>query len=95
MSMMVAMSFGLLYKLNRFLAETILKTLYTSLIDPYLSYDIESWHGTYQNNNISKIFVLQKKEIIKLIYHDFLRTKRRGSHVNTDKTHTQSSRYTP
>ena len=57
-----AKSIGLLYKLNRFLPETILKTLYTSLIDPYLSYGIEACHGTYQNNT-SKIFVLQKKAI--------------------------------
>ena len=35
MSMKVAKSIGLLYKLNRFLPETILKTLYTSLIHPY------------------------------------------------------------
>ena len=62
MSMKVAKSIGLLYKLNRFLPETILKTLYTSLIHPYLSYGIEAWHGTYQNN-ASKIFVLQKKAI--------------------------------
>ena len=44
MSMNVAKSIGLLYKLNRFLPETILKTLYTSLIHPYLSYGIEAWH---------------------------------------------------
>ena len=62
MSMKVAKSIGLLYKLNRFLPETILKTLYTSLIHPYLSYGIEAWHGTYQNNT-SKILVLQKKAI--------------------------------
>ena len=37
MSMKVAKSIQLLYKLNRFLPETILKTLYTSLIHPYLS----------------------------------------------------------
>ena len=42
MSMKVAKSIGLLYKLNRFLPETILKTLYTSLIHPYLSYGIEA-----------------------------------------------------
>ena len=36
--------------------------LYTSLIRPYLSYGIEAWHGTYQNNT-SKIFVLRKKVI--------------------------------
>ena len=33
--------------------------------------------------------------IIIIIYNDFLRTPRRGSHVKSDKTHTQSSRYTP
>ena len=43
--MKVAKSIGLLYKLNRFLPETILKTLYTSLIHPSLSYGIEAWHG--------------------------------------------------
>ena len=44
MSMKVANSIGLLYKLNRFLPETILKTLFTSLIHPYLSYGIEAWN---------------------------------------------------
>ena len=38
MSLKEAKSNGLLYKLNRFLPETILKMLYTSLIHPYLSY---------------------------------------------------------
>ena len=38
MSMKVAKSIGLLYKLNCFLPETILKTLNTLLIHPYLSY---------------------------------------------------------
>ena len=33
--------------------------------------------------------------IIIIIYHDFLPTPRRGSHVTSGKTHTQSSRYTP
>ena len=60
MSMKVAKSIGLLYKLNRFFPEIILKKLYISLIHPYLSCGIEAWHGTYQNNT-SKIFVLQKK----------------------------------
>ena len=38
MSMKVAKSIGLVYKLNRFLPETILKTLYTALIHLHLSY---------------------------------------------------------
>ena len=40
MSKKVAKPIVLLYKLNRFHPETILKTLYTSLIHPYLSYGI-------------------------------------------------------
>ena len=59
MSMKVAKSIILLYKLNRFISETILKTLYISLIHPYLSYGIEAWHGTYYQNNTSKIFIAQ------------------------------------
>ena len=40
MSIKGAKSIGLLYKLNRFLPETILKTLYTLLFHPYLSYGL-------------------------------------------------------
>ena len=49
-----------IYKLNRFLPESILKMLYTLLVYPYLSYGIEAWHGTHQNYT-SKILVLQRK----------------------------------
>ena len=42
MSMKVAKSIAFLDKLNRFLPEIILETLYTSLIHPYLSYGIEA-----------------------------------------------------
>ena len=35
------------------------------------------------------------KQFIIIIYHDFLPAPRRGCHVKSDKTHTQSSRYTP
>ena len=61
--MKTGMAIGLLFKLNRFLPETILKTLYTSLIHPcILIWCIEARHGTYKNHT-SKIFVLQKKAI--------------------------------
>ena len=39
---------------------------------------------SFNNNNI----------IIIIIYHDFLPTPKRGSHVKSDKRNTQSSRYT-
>ena len=63
MSIKVAKSIGLLYNLNCFLPVTIIKTLYTSLIHPYLSYGIEAWHGIHIKNYTSKIFVLHKKGI--------------------------------
>ena len=47
MSMKVAKSIGLLYKLNRFFPETILKTLYTSLM--YLSILIIWYKGLAWN----------------------------------------------
>ena len=39
--------------------------------------------------------VILRNEIVIIIYHDFIPTPRRGSHVKSGKTHTQSSRYTP
>ena len=38
---------------------------------------------------------MEKVIIIIIIYNDFLPPPRRGSQVKSDKTHTQSSRYTP
>ena len=35
--------------------------------------------------------LVQNTDYYIIIYHDFLRTPRRGSHVKSDKTHTQSS----
>ena len=42
-AMKVAKSIGFLYKLQRFIPETILKTSFTSLIHPYLSNGVEAW----------------------------------------------------
>ena len=61
MSMNVAKSSGLLYKLNRFHPETILKTLYTILIHPYLSFGIEAWHGTLKIIPLRSSFPKRKK----------------------------------
>ena len=45
--------------------------------------------------NDAIIIAPENMYIIIIIYHDFLPTPRRGSHVKSDKIHTQSSRYTP
>ena len=51
--------------------------------------------NNYPNNGIVAMHILYIIIIIIIIYHDFLPTPRRGSHVKSGKTHTQSSRYTP
>ena len=61
-SIKIAKSVGLLFKLNKFLPPNILKLIYTALIHPYLTYGIEAWYGTFKNNT-NKIFVLQKKAV--------------------------------
>ena len=48
-----------------------------------------------QLNHGFQVRFVQISIIIIIIYHDFLPTPRRGSHVKSGKTHTQSSRYTP
>ena len=56
----ISKSVGILFKLSKYLPLEIIKTLYYSLINPFLLYGIEIWHGT--NANITnKIFILQKK----------------------------------
>ena len=58
----VSKTIGILYKLNNKLPDYILKTLYNSLILPYLTYGIEAWYAAPEFLS-SKIFVLQKKSI--------------------------------
>ena len=49
-----------IFKLSKYMPLETVKTLYYSLINPFLLYGIEVWHGTYANITI-KIFILQKK----------------------------------
>ena len=62
--MKVAKSIELLYKLNRFLPETILKMLYTSLIHPCFSYGIQAWHEHIKiiplKSSFPRIFLIEK-----------------------------------
>ena len=43
----ISKSVGILFKLSKHLPPEIIKTLYYSLINPFLLYGIEVWHGTY------------------------------------------------
>ena len=58
----ISKSIGLLFKLNKFLPSNILKMIYIALINPYITYAIEAWYGTFKNNT-NKIFILQKRAI--------------------------------
>lgn len=58
----VACSLGVLFKLRSFVPETVLVSLYHTLISPYISYAIEAWYSTpkYVSN---KINILQKRAV--------------------------------
>lgn len=55
-------SIGVLYKLNKYLPKNILRVLYYTLVQPFITYGIEAWFGTYSNLT-NKINTLQKKAI--------------------------------
>ena len=41
---------GMLFKLSKFLPQEIIKELYYSLLNQFLLYGIEVWHGTCEHN---------------------------------------------
>ena len=53
---------GLLYRLNKFLPNHILRTLYHCLVLPYISYGIEAWFAASQTTT-ERVSILQKKTI--------------------------------
>ena len=55
----ISKSVGILFKLSKYLPLEK-KRLYYSLINPFLLYGIEVWHGTYAKIT-NKIFILEKK----------------------------------
>ena len=58
----ISKSVGILYKLNHTLPINTLITLHNTLILPYLTYCIESWHGTSRYLT-DKVEILHKKAI--------------------------------
>ena len=56
----ISKSIGILFKLKHFLPVHILKLLYFTLVQPYISYGIEAWFAT-STNVTNKIFVQQKR----------------------------------
>ena len=56
----ISKSIGVIYKSSFCLSPSSLRTLYFSLIYPYLVYCISVWGSTY-SSNLNRIFILQKK----------------------------------
>ena len=61
----ISKSIGIIYKASFCLSAVSLRTLYFSLVYPYLVYCITVWGSTYQTN-LKRIITLQKK-VIKII----------------------------
>ena len=72
----ISRSIGLLFKLNHFLPQNILLTLYNTLILPYFNYGIILWHNT-SNIVLNRIITAQKKAIRAICKLDF------NAHTNT------------
>ena len=58
----ISKSIGILYRLNSYMPQNILRTIYNTLILPYISYAIEAWYGAPENIR-HWVFVLQKKAV--------------------------------
>ena len=61
----ISKSIGIIYKSSFCLPKTSVRSLYYSLVYPYLIYCVSVWGSTYQSN-LNRIIVLQKK-IIRII----------------------------
>ena len=58
----IAKIVGVLYRLNKILSTDHLKTIYSTLLVPHITYGLEIWYGSLQGNR-DRIFKLQKKAV--------------------------------
>ena len=58
----VSKTVGILHKVKYFLPTDVLKTIYNTLIYPYLNYGIETWYGAPQSVRAG-VQILQKKAV--------------------------------
>ena len=61
-SIKISKSIGIIYKSSFFLSKSCLRTLYYSLVHPYLNYCNIVWASTYKSN-LSRIQTLQKRAV--------------------------------
>ena len=66
----VKRSISVLSKLRHFVTTTVLKTLYYSLVYPFLIYGITVWGNTYQTT-LNPLYLLQKKVVRIITFENF------------------------
>ena len=62
---------GILSKLRHFLPTKILRSLYYSLIYPYLIYGVVAWGNTYETT-VNPLFILQKRAVRLITFSNFI-----------------------
>ena len=60
---------GLLYKIRYYVDTKLLKTLYYSLVYPYLIYGVEVW-GSADESHLNRLLILQKRIVRLICYSD-------------------------
>ena len=58
----ISKSIGIIYKSSFCLPKTSLRSLYCSLVYPYLTYYVSSWGSTYQSNLIESDYYSAKED---------------------------------
>jgi hypothetical protein len=58
----ISKNIAVLYRARKLFCENVIRTLYCSLILPYMTYCIEVWGNTYKTN-LNSLVLLQKKAI--------------------------------
>ena len=65
----ISKSIGLLYKIRHFVNLKIMRTLYYSLVYPYLIYAIEVW-GSADITHLNRLLILQKRLVRLITFSD-------------------------
>ena len=61
---------GILNKIRHYITKDILKSLYYTLIYPFLIYGLIAWGNTY-NTTLQPIYILQKKAVRVITFSSF------------------------
>src|SRR6218665_3797070 len=63
---------GILYRTCHVLDKDILKLLYSTLLEPYITYCCTVWSSPYKNGNLDRLFKLQKAAVRVISHSSYL-----------------------